>query len=93
MARDLVKKGKIKLALVTCSKGEKYLFQTPILFKESKKQGSGASSELIEKAKQSNLKHKEITEAFLQELPQGYTDEIRAMMKINDETRQELNSL
>lgn len=93
MAINLVKKGKEKLALTTLSKAEKYFFKIPFLLKESKKQGVNPPDELVNKLKLSNAKHKEIIEGFFKDLPQEQTDLISGILKINGETKKELDTL
>lgn len=92
MSLALAKKGKDKQALVTLSKAEKYFLKTPPLLKTSKKQGVNPTADLVNRLKLSNAKHKEIIENFLKELPQGQTEFINQILKLNEEVRKELTS-
>lgn len=91
MSTDLVKKGKDKLALTTMSKAEKYFLKIPTLLAASKKQGVNPQPELIDKLKLSNAKHKEIIEDLIKDLPQGQTEVINEIMKINEEAAKEIS--
>lgn len=90
MSLDLIEKGKDKLALTTLSKGEKYFLKIPFLFEMSKKQGVEPTGELVYKTKLSNTKHREIIETILKKLPQGQTDSVGEILKINETIRQQL---
>lgn len=92
MAISLVKKGKDKLALTTMSKAEKYFLKIPSLLKASKKQGVNPQAELINKLKLSNAKHKEIIEDLIKDLPQGQTETINEIMRLNEEINKEISS-
>lgn len=92
MAISLVKKGKDKLALTTMSKAEKYFLKILPLLKASKKQGVNPQAELINKLKLSNAKHKEIIEDLIKDLPQGQTETINEIMRINEEINKEISS-
>lgn len=90
MSLLLAKKGKTKLALTTFTKGEKYFYKIPFLLKESKRQGVSPASELVEKLKQSNHKHREIAEQFLKELPQGHAEELKYIISLVSQIEEEL---
>ncbi|MFN4212528.1 MAG: DUF5667 domain-containing protein [Microgenomates group bacterium] len=93
MAQSLVKKGKNALAFSTFSKGEKYFLKIPKLLLEAKKQGSSPPSGFVEKLKLANSKHKEIAESFLKELPQGSTNLVISIIKLNDQIKTQLEKL
>jgi hypothetical protein len=93
MALALLKKGKYQLAITTLSKGEKYFLKIPTLLKEAKKQGVTPSTELIEKLKTANLKHKEVIDEVLKEGPKGFIPQIELLYKLNSQINQELSLL
>lgn len=89
-AKFLAEKGRNDLAITALSKAEKYALKIPPLFKKSKNK---SKKEFLEKVKTSNLKHKEIIENLLKELPQGYQARITEILKINDDLRNMLRGL
>ena len=91
MATSLAKKGKDNLAISTYSKAEKYFQKIPELLREAKKQGAGPGSEFVNNLKLSNAKHYEIGENLLRDLPQGSSAEINQILKLNQETKKELD--
>ncbi len=93
MAIALSKKGKEKQAIDVASKGEKYFLKISKLLVNAKKQGTGSSSEFVDMLKLSNAKHKEILETFLKELPQGLTDSINIILRLNTEARKSIEVL
>jgi hypothetical protein len=93
MALALMKKGKYQLAITTLSKGEKYFLKIPQLIKAAEKQGVSPSSELIEKLKTANLKHKEVIDEILKEGPKGLLPQIEALYQLNSQINQELSRL
>jgi len=93
MAAGLVKKGKDNLAISTFSKAEKYFQKIPVLLQEAKKQGVSPKSEFINNLKLSNAKHYEIGQNLLRDLPQGSSEEINQVLKLNQETKKELDKL
>jgi hypothetical protein len=90
MALLLIQKGKYQLAITTLSKGEKYFLKIPPLLKEAKKRGITPSSELIEKLKTANLKHKEVIDEILKEGPKGLLPQIEALYQLNSQVKKEL---
>ncbi len=93
MALPLANKGKDKLAISTISKGEKYFLKIPKLIDTSKKQGSPPSPGLVNDLKVSNSKHLEIIQTLLKQLPQGQTEEINEVLKINKDLQRQLEKL
>ncbi len=93
MGEALVKKGKNDLAISTASKAEKYFLKIPILLQESKKQGNAPTQELINKIKSSNIKHKEIIQNFLKEIPEGEQHRIQEILQINTLIKKQLSDL
>jgi len=93
MGEALVKKSKNDLAISTTSKAEKYFLKIPELLKESKEQGNGPTQELINKVKSSNIKHKEIIQNFLKEIPEGEQHRIQEIIKINNLIKKQLSDL
>jgi len=93
MAILLAKKGKGNLAVSTLSKGEKYSLKIPDLLLQSKKEGVSASSEFTERVRLSNAKHLEVAETLLKDLPQGESESINQIIRINAEIKQKLTKL
>lgn len=93
MALSLVESGKDRLAISTFLKGEKYFWKIPNLIRTSKKQGVSASNDFISKLKLANAKHKETLTEILKKVPQGQTEAINEIVKVNDEIRKELSQL
>jgi len=93
MAVALAKKGKEKQAIDVAGKAEKYFVKIPQLLVDAKKQGSGSSSEFIQTLKLSNAKHKELLNTFLKDLPQGLTDSINEVIRINGQVKKSLETL
>ncbi len=83
-AKFLAEKGRSDLAITALSKAEKYALKIPPLLRSSK---TKPKKEFVEKVKTSNLKHKEIIEDFLKELPQGDQSRITEILKINEDVR------
>ncbi len=93
MAIMLAKKGKNELAITTFSKGEKYALKIPPLLLASKKQGVSYSEETVTTLKQSNLKHKELLDTLLKQMPEGEASSIRLVSDLNSKVRKQLQSL
>lgn len=90
MAMDLSVKGKDKLAVTTFSKAEKYFEKIQDLLITSKKQGVSPSADFINRLKMSNIKHRQIGEMFLKELPQGQADTIESSLELNGRIKKRL---
>lgn len=93
MAQSLVQKGKIKPAISTLSKGEKYFLKISNLVKTAKKQGSAAPGDFILQLKLSNRKHREVIDNLLRELPQGELDSLSQILDLNKEIEKDLKTL
>ncbi len=93
MALFLAKKGKNKLAVSSFSKGEKYFQKILPLLETSKKQGVSPPSDLIDNLKLSNAKHGELLDQLLKTLPQGQTEALAEVMRINQEIKIKLERL
>ncbi len=93
MALSLIQKGKIKPAVSTLSKGEKYFLQIPNLVKTAKKQGSSPSGDFILQLKLSNQKHNEVLTTLLKQLPQGELDELQTIVDLNKEIAKQIKTL
>ena len=93
MAEALEKKGKVSLALSTLSKGEKYFLKIPPLLRQAAEQGTSPSTELVDRIKTSNQKHKEDIGAMFQEIPQGNQEELNGIMKITQSCQDQLQTL
>jgi hypothetical protein len=93
MSIELAKKGKDKLAITTFSKAEKYFSYIPDLIITSKKQGVSPQSDFLNTLKLSSDKHRETAETLMKELPQGSSESINQILKLNSDTRKRLEKL
>lgn len=93
MAQLLTYKGKIDQAITTMSKGEKYFIKIPKLLRTSKEQGVSPQQELINKAKASNDKHREIIQELLKSAPEGEQYRITEILRINETSQSEIEDL
>lgn len=93
MALSLIQKGKIKPAVSTLSKGEKYFLQIPDLVKTAKKQGAAPPSDFTLQLKLSNQKHREVLDTLLRELPQGELDSLQQVLDLNKQIEKQVKSL
>lgn len=93
MAQSLNKKGKIDLAISTMSKGEKYFIKIPKLLKDYKSQGGALKQETIDRVRSSNNKHEEIIQELLKSSPEGTQYRITEILKLNQSSRNQLESL
>jgi len=87
MAYSLAKKGKNKLAITTLSKGEKYFYKIPDLIANAKKQGVSPGLDLTTNLKLSNKKHREVIDDLQKELPQGQTEGLSEVLRLNQEIK------
>lgn len=93
MGMSLVNVGKFKLAISTFEKSEKYFLKIPALIITSKKQGAGATDDLINRLKMSNVKHSEVEQDMFKKIPQSQTDVLNQILKINQEVKSQLDKL
>src|SRR3989344_4950228 len=93
MAQSLNRKGKTDLAISTMSKGEKYFLKIPELLKDYKSQGGAIRQEMLDKVKSSNNKHKEIIQELLKNSPEGTQYRIAEILKLNQTSQSQLESL
>ena len=90
MAQLLSKKGKINLAISTFSKGEKYFLKIPSLLEKAKKQGVSPPSDFVQKLKLANDKHYEVAQSLIKEFPQGVSESMREIVRLNEEVKKQL---
>lgn len=93
MALDLSKKGKNSLAISTISKGEKYFMKIPGILREAEKQNVKATDEFKYNLTLSNLKHREVIETLLKELPQGENEALTQVLELNKAISMDLERL
>jgi len=93
MSIALAEKGKDTLAVTTLSKAEKYFLKIPDLIIESEKQGVGPALGFVDKLKQSNLKHREVAETLLKELPLGQVEAMNEIINMNTQVKKQLEKL
>ncbi len=90
---QLAKKGEIKLAISTFSKGEKYFLKIPSLIKEIKKQGNQIPNDFIEKIKLANAKHHQLILEMFKLAPQGSQEDLNFLLKLNLEVKKSIEEL
>ena len=90
MADQLTRKGKHQVAVSTAEKAEKYAQNITPIITSSKKQGSLATDDFIRKIQNSNIKHREMIEGMMKELPQGSLESITQVLEINKEVGQKV---
>lgn len=93
MAIQLKNKGKIKSAITTFEKGEKYFLKIPELLIAAKEQGVSPQEGLIYRVRLSSDKHHEIIQTFMKELPLGQEKDINQLLVINQKIKDELKAL
>jgi len=93
MALQLSKKGKVKLMLETLKAAEKQANSIPDIIAESRKQGVSPYEGFTFKLKLSNVKHREVIEQLIEELPQGQEQNINTALELNAETKRKLDVL
>lgn len=93
MALALSDKGKDKLAATTYSKAEKYLEKIPALVAISKSRGESPTEGFSEKLNKSVIKHAEVGETLLKELPQGQASFLRDSLELNAKIQKEVQKL
>ncbi|OGK14235.1 hypothetical protein A3C98_00560 [Candidatus Roizmanbacteria bacterium RIFCSPHIGHO2_02_FULL_37_15] len=93
MAMSLAKNGKDKQAVKAFLQAEQYFLKIPSLMETSKKQGVSASSDLIQRLKLSNAKHKETGEGFLKDLPQGQNEGVNDALDLNQQIKRKIEKL
>ncbi len=93
MAIQLSDKGKSNLMLDVLRQAESQSLKIPELIRSSKNQGVGPKEGFIYRLKLSNVKHKEVLEELIKELPQGQETEMTEVLKINGKVKEELAKL
>jgi len=93
MALQLSAKGKNKLMIETLVSAEKQSLRIPPLVVESKKQGVGPGEGLVYRLKLSNVKHREVAEELIKDLPQGQEMEMNKVLELNTQVKKQLEKL
>lgn len=93
MAQILATKGKSGLMIKTLIKAEQQSLRIPSLIKESKKQGVGPKEGLIYRLKLSNVKHREVVEELIKNIPQGQEQAMSDILEINNQVKKQLDTL
>ncbi|MFA5135918.1 MAG: DUF5667 domain-containing protein [Patescibacteria group bacterium] len=93
MAIQLAEKGKTKLMITTLENAEKQSLQIVKLLGSSKEQGVSPKEGFVYRLKLSNVKHREVIEELMKDLPQGQEKDIGAVLSINENVRKGLESL
>jgi len=90
MAMQLAKKGKNKLAIRMLLEAENNQLKINTLMQQSKKQGSAFKESFIYRLKLSNVKHREVIETLIKEMPQGEEKDLNDVIDLNDRVRTNL---
>ena len=93
MAQLLAKKGKNNLMIKTLTEGEKQSLKIPSLIISSKKQGVGPKEGFVYRLKLSNVKHREVMEELIKDIPQGQENEMNTVMDLNSQIKKQLDAL
>ncbi|OGK63027.1 hypothetical protein A2334_01420 [Candidatus Roizmanbacteria bacterium RIFOXYB2_FULL_38_10] len=93
MALLLAKKGKSKLMIDTLTQAEEQSLRIPGLITSSKKQGVGPKEGFVYRLKLSNVKHREVIEELIKNLPQGKEKEMGIIFDLNNKIRKQLDTL
>lgn len=93
MADAVSEKGKIKLAITTLSKAEKYFLKIMVIVQNEKKNGRTLPADLKQSLMLSNQKHAEVLAIYLRDFPQGELEPLKEVIKINSNIGEELKKL
>ncbi len=93
IAIQMNKKGKTKQAITYLKNGETLMEKIYSLLTNSKKQGVAFHESFIYRLKQSNVKHREVIESFMKDLPSGNEQIIKEIADINEEIRKKLEKM
>lgn len=93
IAIQLNKKGKTKQALEALSQSELLSLKIFGLYANSKKQGVTFNESFIYRLKLSNVKHRQVIETFIKELPQGNESEINKIVDLNERMKKNLEKM
>ncbi|OGK26133.1 hypothetical protein A2954_02010 [Candidatus Roizmanbacteria bacterium RIFCSPLOWO2_01_FULL_37_12] len=93
MAFNLTKNGKNRLAAKAFLEAEEYFLKVTPLLETSKKQGVSATSDLIQRLKLSNVKHKEVGGNLLRDLPQDLSGEVNKTLNLNQQIKKKIEKL
>lgn len=93
MAQLLSKKGKNTLMIRTLIEAEKQSLKIPSLITSSKKQGVGPKEGFVYRLKLSNVKHREVIEELIKDIPQGQEKEMNMIMDLNNQIKKQLDAL
>lgn len=93
MAQLLAAKGKSGLMIKILVKAEQQSLRIPGLVLESKKQGVGPKEGLVYRLKLSNVKHREVVEELMKDIPQGQENEMNDVLDLNTQIKKQLDTL
>ena len=93
MAKQLGQQGKGSLAVKTIRQAEEYTIKIIKLLNLAKKQGSRPTDDFLRRLKNSNVKHAEIIEELLRELPQGSAATLTDILRINEQAHRQLEKM
>lgn len=93
MASQLAEKDRDELATKTLTRAEDYFQKMISYLKISKQQGVRPSDDLVRKAQNSNIKHREIIENLMKELPQGNSGDLAKVLKMNKASQKEIEKI
>lgn len=93
MAQLLSKKGKSKLVIQVLVAAEKQSLKIPGLVTSSKQQGVGPKEGFVYRLKLSNVKHREVMEELIKELPLGEETAMQEALDLNTKIKKQLDTL
>lgn len=89
----LTKKGKSTLAIQTAFNAEELAARIPPYLKRSKTHGNAPTAELVDRVHRSNLKHKQVIQQIIKDLPQGESEGLPDAARLNDQIAVDLQKL
>lgn len=93
IAIELNKKGKSKQALQALTQAELQSLKIHDLYLSSKKQGVTFNESFIYRLELSNVKHRQVIETFIKELPQGNENDINEIIELNERMKKNLEKM
>lgn len=87
----IMKKGKTSQGKEMVKMAEVYAQKIPSILKRLKTQGSGPTQQLVDKVRQSNVKHREVIQQMMKQISQGDQKGLEEALKINEKVKKELS--
>lgn len=93
MAIQLSAKGKSKLMIETLTASEKQSLRIPKIVSQSKKQGVSPGEGFVYRLKLSNVKHRQVEEDLIKDMPQGQEQDMNSVLELNNQIKKQLEGL